>query len=263
MNIDGKTALYLVVGDPIAQVKSPGLYTDWCVAHGVNAVFVPFQIDATEGAQVFDALRHVPNLGGLIVTIPFKPLAADQCQVLSPRARAAGAANVIRPIGDGQWAGDALDGVGCVAALRARDTEIRGTTVQLVGAGGAGASVAAALAEAGAARLAVDDLDAGRAADLASRLRREFPGVEASTGRLDPQEVTIFVNASPAGMAEGDPLPISPDAFGPGKLLVEMIMQPARTRLLEAAEAAGGAVVPGREVLDGQVAETLRFFNLS
>ncbi|WP_036698955.1 shikimate dehydrogenase [Paracoccus sp. J39] len=263
MKIDGKTALYLVVGDPIAQVKSPGLYTDWCVAHGVNAIFVPFQIDAAEGPQVFDALRHVPNLAGLIVTIPFKPLAVDYCQVLSPRARAAGAVNVIRPIGDGKWAGDALDGVGCVAALRARGAGIKEKTVQLVGAGGAGASVAAALAEAGAARLAVDDLDPRRAADLAERLRREFPGVETGTGRLDPKEVTIFVNASPAGMAEGDPLPIDPADLGPGKLLVEMIMQPARTRLFAAAEAAGCAVVPGSEVLEGQQTETLRFFNLS
>lgn len=263
MKIDGKTALYLVAGDPIAQVKSPGLYTDWCVAHGVNAVFVPFHIDAAEGAPVLDALRHVRNLAGLIVTIPFKPLAADHCEVLSPRARAAGAVNVVRPVGGGQWAGDALDGIGCVAALRARGVEIGGKTVQLVGAGGAGASVAAALAEAGAARLSVDDLDPGRAADLAGRLRREFPGVETGIGRIDPQEVTIFVNASPAGMAEGDPLPIDPGDLGPGKLLVEMIMQPARTRLLVAAEAAGCAVVPGREVLDGQVTETLRFFDLN
>lgn len=262
MKIDGKTALYLVAGDPIGQVKSPGLYTDWCAANGINAIFVPFNIDAGQGRQVFAALRHVPNLAGLIVTIPFKPLAADYCQLLSPRARAAGAVNVIRPIGDGKWSGDALDGVGCIAALLARGTPVNESTVQLVGAGGAGASVAAALAEAGAARLAVDDLDHRRADDLAKRLRREFPGVEVSTGRLEPKEVTIFVNASPAGMAEGDPLPIDPGDLGPGKLLVEMIMQPARTRLLVAAEAAGCAVVPGREVLEGQQAETLRFFNL-
>lgn len=263
MKIDGKTALFLVAGDPIAQVKSPELYTDWCVAHDVNAVFVPFHIDAAEGSRVLDALRHVPNLAGLIVTIPFKPLAADHCQVLSPRARAAGAVNVVRPIGGGQWAGDALDGVGCVAALRAREVEMRGRMVQLVGAGGAGASVAAALAEAGVACLAVDDLDAGRAADLAGRLRREFPDVETGTGRIDPKEVTIFINASPAGMAEGDPLPIDAGDLGPGKLLVEMIMQPARTRLLSAAEAAGCDIVPGLEILDGQVSETLRFFGLN
>ena len=52
MKINGKTAVFLVVGDPIAQVKSPGLYTEWCLAHGINAVFVPFQIDTAEGSGV-------------------------------------------------------------------------------------------------------------------------------------------------------------------------------------------------------------------
>lgn len=90
MKTDGKTALYLVVGDPIVQVKSPGLYTDWCRAQGVDAVFVPFQIGAAAGSEVFDALRHVPNLAGLIVKIPFKPFAAELCQILTLRAPGGG-----------------------------------------------------------------------------------------------------------------------------------------------------------------------------
>jgi len=265
MVIDGKTKLFLVIGDPIAQVKSPDLYTRWCVAHGIDAVFVPFQINTRMGTEVFHALRHVPNLAGMIVTIPFKPLAATCCEHLTARAKVAGAVNVIRPV-DGQWYGDAQDGVGCIAALSARNVNIPGTTAQIVGAGGAGASVAAALAEAGVARLGIVDLDMHRAANLADRLGREFPTVTLHVGRIAPDDVTIFVNASPCGMAEGDPLPIAiadiKSEKNP-KVLVEMIMQPSRTQLFIRAEEMGCMVVPGLEVLGGQQEETLKFFELN
>ena len=40
-------------------------------------------------------------------------------------------------------------------------------------------------------------------------------------------------------------------------------MQPARTRLLAAAEATGCDIVPGLEVLNGQKDETLKFLGLN
>ncbi|MFC3061521.1 shikimate dehydrogenase family protein [Paenirhodobacter populi] len=263
MQINGKTAVYLVLGNPIAQVRSPGVYTDWCRERGINAVFVPFQPAVEAGGEVLKALSHVPNLAGLIVTIPFKPLAAGHCRTLTQRARAAGAVNVMRANGDGTWHGDALDGVGCVAALRGHDVAIRGSHVHVTGSGGAGASVAAALAEAGAARLSVEDLVPERAAALAGRLRQTFPGPDVRTGRDGVETASIIVNASPSGMQATDPLPLAPEVFAPGKVFVEMIMQPACTPMMEHARARGSLVLPGAEVLEGQKHETLRFFGLS
>lgn len=129
MQISGTTAVYLMIGDPVVQVKSPALYSGWCQRSGTDAIFLPFQIARDHGSEVLAALRHVPNLRGMIVTIPFKPLAAEFCAHLTTRAQAAGAVNVIRVAEDGSWHGDALDGFGCVAALRAkgRDPAARGS----------------------------------------------------------------------------------------------------------------------------------------
>jgi len=261
MVIDGKTKLFLVIGDPIAQVKSPDLYTSWCLEHQVDAIFVPFQIAAPQAHGVLEALRHVPNLAGIVATIPFKPLVATCCDTLTPRAQIAGAANVVRIDGD-QWYGDALDGVGCVTALHARQVAVAGASVQIIGAGGAGACVAAALADAGATRIIIDDLDQRRAQQLVDGLSRHFPALSSGCGRIPPQEVTIFVNASPCGMRETDPLPIDPVDLE-GKILVEMIMQPARTNLFLAAQQHNCRVVPGLEVLRGQRDQTIAFFDLN
>lgn len=262
MAIRGTSLLYLVIGDPVAQTKSPALYSDWCEAANIDAVFTPFQIHRAQGVEVFAALRNVPNLCGMVVTIPFKPLAGELCDSLTVRAAAAGAVNVVQVMPDGRWHGDALDGFGCVAALRQRDIKIADARVMIVGAGGAGASVAAALAEAGVSQLMVDDLEKGRAAALAARLSQVFPSVETGTGQMLPDEIDILVNASPAGMKPNDPLPVSPDLLSARPVLIEMIMQPARTRLVELAEAHGCQIVPGGEVLEGQFDETLRFFGL-
>lgn len=263
MQIRGTTDLYLVIGDPVAQVKSPALYSDWCQRSGVDAIFLPFQIARDHGQQVFDALRHVPNLRGMIVTIPFKPLAAGLCAHLTTRAQAAGAVNVIRLAGDGGWHGDALDGFGCVAALQAKGRDPKGARVRIVGAGGAGASVAAALAEAGAATISIGDLDRDRAGQLAARLAASFPHLDTTAEPLAGGAFDIVVNASPAGMRPDDPLPLDPAMLGGQPVVIEMIMQPARTPLFALAEQNGCPVIEGRQVLDGQFQQTLRFLELA
>lgn len=261
MQISGATALYLVIGDPIAQVKSPALYTDWCQQSGIDAIFMPFQIARDQGPQVFAALRHVPNLRGMIVTIPFKPLVAGLCDSLTNRAKAAGAVNVIR-VDQGRWQGDALDGFGCITALTDRARSPMDAKVRIIGAGGAGASVAAALAEAGAARISIGDLDHARAIALAARLQANFPDLCAEAEPAPTGAFDIIVNASPAGMQPDDPLPLDPELLKTTPVVIEMIMQPARTKLIDLAEQAGCPVIAGREVLEGQFQQTLRCLGL-
>lgn len=262
MIVQGTTQLHLVIGDPVVQTKSPALYSGWCESAGIDAVFVPFQIARSNASAVFAALRDVPNLRGMVVTIPFKPLVAGFCKELTQRAQVAGVANVVRVMADGSWQGDALDGFGCVTALAARGIAISGARVQIVGAGGAGAAVAAALAEAGAAQMMITDINSQQAAGLAARLMQHYPQIRADVGFCVAGGVDIVVNASPSGMRAGDPLPLDTALLASRPAVIEMIMEPARTRFLELAEAKGCQVIPGREVLEGQFTETLRFFDL-
>src|SRR3546814_8075076 len=98
-------------------------------------------------------------------------------------------------------------------------------------------AIAFAVAEAGAASLAVANRTIGRAAELAQRVQAAFPGcvtggVAADT---DPAGHDVVINTTPLGLHDGDPLPVAIDRLDPGTTVSEIIMIPEETALLKAA----------------------------
>jgi shikimate dehydrogenase len=130
----------------------------------------------------------------------------------------------------------------------------------VVGAGGAGSAVAFAMAEAGAATLTLFDVDAAKARKVVEGVRTAYPAVRAAFGPPSPQGHDTIINATPLGMAPADPLPVDAAAIDPAMLVVDVIMKPDVTPLLKAAQAKGCQIVPGRHMLDGQVAAVAEFF---
>ena len=70
LNVTGETRLYMVVGDPIAQVRSTQLYNRLVSEKGIDALFLPLQFSAENSRDVIRALRMFKNLDGIIPTIP-------------------------------------------------------------------------------------------------------------------------------------------------------------------------------------------------
>ena len=71
-SINGKTRLYPIIGDPIIYARSPELLSRSFAERGVNAICVPMHV--TEGAldRVMDGLSQIPNVDGLLTTMPHK-----------------------------------------------------------------------------------------------------------------------------------------------------------------------------------------------
>ncbi len=263
LNVTGETRLYVVIGDPIRQVRSTALYNKLCAERGVDAVFVPLQFPADRFDAAIEGLRSFKNLGGIIPTIPHKARMLSVVDEAAPRARMVGAVNSIRVEPDGRWVGEAFDGVGYFEGLKARGHDPRGKSVQLVGLGGAGASMAFALAEAGVSRLRIFDIDGAKVERVVAGLKEHFPAVAVEHGAVDPRDVDIVANATPLGMREGDPLPVPPDHLRPEQLVSDMIMAPPVTPLLKAAEARGCRIQVGYEALLGQARANLVFFGFA
>jgi shikimate dehydrogenase len=260
--ITGETRLFVIVGHPVAQVKAPMAFNPLFRAAGRNAVMVPIDVapDRLDGAVV--GLKAVANLDGIVVTVPHKARMADLVDDVLPTGRMIGAINAARRERDGRWTGDMFDGRGSVHGLRAAGIEPKGRGILLVGAGGAGSAVAFAMAEAGAARLTIFDVDAAKAQRVIDGVRRAYPAVQVEAGPPVPAGHDTVINATPLGMAPSDPLPVDPATIAPSVLVVEVIMKPDVTPLLKAAEARGCRVIPGRHMLDGQVAAVASFFGM-
>src|SRR5262245_60235380 len=114
----GATRVIFIVGDPIAQVKSPHGVTEALRERRADAIVVPAQVKPADIDAFFALTERLPNVDGIIVTVPHKFDAARLCAHVSPRARSIGAANVVRRAADGRWQADMCDGEGYVAGLR-------------------------------------------------------------------------------------------------------------------------------------------------
>lgn len=258
--ITGETRLYVFIGHPVAQARSPHVINPMFHARGANAVMIAADIAPKDFDAAVIGLKAIANVDGLVVTVPHKVAALRHADIVLPTGRAVGAVNILRREPDGRWTADMLDGAGFVNGLRAKGIEPAGRSYLMLGAGGAGAAVAHALAGAGARRLTVFDVDGSRAAALVGRLRELYPGVQAEPGTPQPRGHDTVVNCTPLGMKPTDPLPISLDVLTPELLVVDIIMKPPVTRLLIEAQKLGCRTHEGAHMLDGQIGAFVEFF---
>lgn len=70
--ISGRTRLFAVLGDPVAQVKAPAMMNRLFAGRGVEAVFVPVEVSPRDLDAVVDGLKRIGNLDGFLVTVPHK-----------------------------------------------------------------------------------------------------------------------------------------------------------------------------------------------
>ncbi len=172
-NLSGATRLFPVVGDPIAQVKSPYGVTRAFEARGADAICVPMQVRSADWPLYMQVMRAMQNVDGVIVTVPHKFAAFESCDHVSERARFLRTVNCIRRRPDGSFEGDMFDGLGFVAACETNGCRFTDRRALLVGTGGAGTAIAHAVATAGVRELALCDLDHHRRDELVARLRQE------------------------------------------------------------------------------------------
>jgi shikimate dehydrogenase len=260
--ISGTTRLYALLGDPITQVRAPGLLNPVLARRGTDAVLVPMWVAPGDVAPVVRTLRQVANLHGILVTVPHKATVLALADRVTARARLAGSANALRREPDGTWSADTFDGDGFVRGLTEAGHDPKGLRVCVVGAGGAGSAIAVALLDAEVAELRLVDTDPDRCDGLRRRLSRAYPGrVSASTGpRL--ADVDVVVNATPLGLRPDDPLPFPVTGLPAHAVVADIIMKPAQTALLRAAGERGLATHPGEPMLAHQIASYLDFFDL-
>ena len=257
---DGSTRVIVCIGDPVAQVRAPAVWSALFRAQGVNALCIPWRIAPEHLGQALAALKQVKNLAGIIVTVPHKMTAMQGLDHATARAQETGAINAMRPEADGGWTGDMFDGAGFIAGLRERRHELEGRKALIVGAGGVGTAIAFALAGRAPRQITVFDVVQSRAEALANALRKAYPATRIAAGPNDPTGHDLIVNASPLGMAADDPLPLPADRLTPEMLVAEVVMKPVQTRLLIAAEAKGCATVPGTLMMDHAVPLMAEFF---
>ena len=258
--VDGKTRIYAIIGDPIKQVRSPEMVTWEFHQRGVNALVIPMHLRSADFESALPSIMTIQNLDGLIFTIPFKARAMAFAQKIGPQAQQIGAFNAMARRREGHWVGEMFDGLGCIEAFRRRGYDISDKNLMLIGLGGAGAAIAAALAGQNPRRMRIYDLDAKRCESMAQRIGRINPAIEIEINPPRLDDIDILLNATPVGMLSDARLPFEVERFNPELIVFDAVVKPEQTPLLSLAESCDCRIVRGREMMLGQVAKIVDFF---
>jgi shikimate dehydrogenase len=258
--IRGTTTLIAHFGDPIAPVKSPMIYNPYFESSGIDAAVIPMGVSAADYRDVMKAVFRFTNIRGALVTMPHKVTTVGLVHECSTAVRIAGSCNAILRRADGSLLGDLFDGAGFVCGLERKGFGFTGARCLVVGAGGVGSAIAAALAAAGPKAVCLFDANGASAEALAGRLRQHYPKLEIRTGTNDPAGFDLVVNATPLGMNPGDPLPVDVTRLAPRTFVGEVVMKQDITPLLRAARERGCPIQVGTDMLFEQIPLYLAFF---
>jgi shikimate dehydrogenase len=252
-----------VVGDPIAQSKSPVIHRHWLDQLGIAGDYVRTRVGAGALADFLNQRRADPDWRGGNVTIPHKQAVIPLLDRLDLGAEAIGAVNCIVREDAADLIGYNTDIDGVAAALDS--TQLRGCKAALIGAGGGARAVAAYLASRGIGRVAV----VVRNPERAEPLRRLAPDIGMYVTDFDHADVAFggaaaIINASPLGMAGADPMPQSlldsVRRHAAGATVFDLVTTPVETDFLAAGGSGGGTTVGGLNMLVGQAARAFELF---
>lgn len=238
-----RSAVYGVIGNPIAHSLSPLLHNTGFASRKMDAVYLPFLVNDLD-----DFLEAIPKLGvrGFSVTIPYKVTILKHLAECESLAEKIGAANTVVARKDGSLYGCNTDYVGILSVLE-RKLDIAGSRVLILGAGGSARAAAFALIQAGAAVFVCS-----RREVAARELARAAKAETVPRRALRTEKFDAIINATPVGMhPHGGVSPLSPSELN-CQLVMDLIYRPLRTKLMKVAQARGIKTVSGADMFLAQ-----------
>lgn len=240
MDINGKTKLYGILGNPVRHSLSPAMHNAAFAAVGINGAYLPFP-----APDIVAAITGVRALGvqGASVTIPHKEQVMELLDTIDPVAKKIGAVNTIVRKGD-LLSGVNTDWLGATRALEEKIT-LQGRRVVILGAGGSARAIGFGMQERGAEFILSSRTELrGRA--LAEELGCPWIPLK-ETERLSGD---VLVNATSVGMQpEVENSPVAQAILPRFRVVMDIVYAPLATRLLREAEGAGCQIINGLEML--------------
>jgi len=258
--INGRTELIAHLGYPTETFTAPMIYNPWFASRGINAVVVPMGVRAEDYAGFLRPLFRLSNVHGALVTMPHKVRTVSLVDESAVAVQVAGSRNAILRRPDGSLYGDLFDGIGFVRGAKRKGFDFAGADCLIVGAGGVGSAIAAAIAAEEPGSIALFDIDAPAAERLAGRLRQHFPDLAVGLRGSDPAGYRLVVNATPLGVSAGDPLPFDPMRLEGEAFVGDVVLTAELTPLLKAAARRGCRYQIGTDMLFEQIPAYLEFF---
>ena len=246
------TQLCGIILHPAEHTRSPAMHNAAFEALGIDARYLAFDVapaalaEAVRGARAF-------GIRQLAVSLPHKQAVMEHVDEVDEIARTIGAVNTVT-LRDGRLLGANTDWSGILHALE-RETELEGKRAVVLGAGGTARAAVHALRRAGA-RVAVLNRTRAKADAIARDLGADQSGPLEALADIDHD---VVVNTTSVGL-RSDESPVPAAALQADSVVFDAIYDPAETRLLRDAAAAGARTVGGKWMLVHQAAEQIHLW---
>lgn len=247
--------VYGIVGNPVFHSLSPRLHNAAYRSMSYPAIFVPFHAESFDDfwREVVegDVLKSLNMpVKGLTVASPHKEAVLLTAETASQMARRAGSANLLVQR-DGSWEADTTDPEVVFMARREHGVRTERRRAAVIGCGGAGRAIAAALAQSDA-EVTLVNRGAERGHYAAELLGLPY----APLSEFSAEGYDIVVNATPVGRDDGQ-VPFRVETLGEEAAVIDLVYGSRPTPLVAEASARARTAIDGRAVL---VAQVLRQF---
>lgn len=261
-NISASTRLLCLIGDPVKGSLSPLIHNIWAKEHGLEFVYLAFNV---KDAELPDAIKGLSAIGavGANVTAPHKESVLPYLQHLSSEAELIGAVNTIKF--------DALSGYntdveGFFLSLKEKGLCVKGEQVMLLGAGGASKAVALALSRMDVRKIHVVNRTFEKAERVCRLIKEKF-GKDAEALPLSAvrikskiKDCALLVNCTTVGMGSSPSSPLPEEVLHKDLFVYDLVYNPPKTPLLQAAERVGAGTMNGLWMLIYQAMESFHIW---
>lgn len=240
-DVDEKTAVYGIIGNPVKQTSSPQIHNPAFRAIRYNAIYVPFLVD---NIRSFFSLAELLQMRGFSVTIPYKVEVLSYLGNITREVKQIGSCNTVVRM-PGLWKGSNTDYYGFLVPIEKYLEEGRIKNALVIGAGGASYAIVWALRNRGV-KVTILNRTLSHAEKIAQINICSYDKLENAKkyeGKAD-----LVVQTTSVGLSAWAS-PIEDFKFTGKEIAYEIIVHPRETKFLSDAKKAGCLTICGEEML--------------
>ncbi len=265
MEINGKTTLCGLIGNPVEHTMSPLIHNTLAYRLDHNMVYVPFLVEE----QLEEAIKgaYALNIQGMNITVPYKEQTVTFLKAIDPLAAQIGAVNTLVRVKEG-YKGYNTDMSGLYRAFCKEGIKIQGEKVIILGAGGAARAVAYLCNHYGASVIYLMNRNKIKAEEIAEEINKTAKKQKVVPLSLEeyevlPKEKMLCIQATSVGLAPNEEQVVidKEEFYQRIHTGYDLIYRPSTTRFMSLVRNQGGRAFHGLKMLLYQGIEAYEKWN--
>ncbi|MBA1434554.1 shikimate dehydrogenase [Bombilactobacillus bombi] len=256
-------SIYGLFAHPVQHSLSPLIHNTSFKKLDIPGIYLKFDIIPEHLTNAIAAIKAL-NIKGVNLSMPLKTAVIPFLDELTPTAQQLNCVNTIINQ-DGYLKGDTTDGRGLISSLNYNGIQVQNKTITVLGAGGAGRAIIAALNNQQAAKINVFKRKNSSFLTRQQQLESWSPNIavidyqDELALKESLEQSQIIINTTSLGMKPDKHLPISLTALKqlrPQQVVIDIIYSPICTPLLQIAQQQGCHTFNGIGMLVHQAAQS-------